>query len=155
MERNAPGHADTGAMAVSNDCQQWLSATVVNNGCQQWLSAMVVGNGYQQWWLSAMVVSNDCQQWLSAMVVSNGCQQWLSAMVVNNGCQQWLSAMAVSNAAVLAVLFSRQKRPFLRVLAQTDVTMRTSAKKRFGWSNFQLKRSYFRENGARPRSTGC
>ena len=59
-------------MAISNGCQQWLSAMVVSNGCQQQLSAMAVSNG--------------CQQWLSAMVVSNGCQQWLSAMAVSNGC---------------------------------------------------------------------
>ena len=82
--------------AVSNGCQQRLLAMVVSNGCQQWLSAMAVSNGCQQW-LSAMAVSNGCQRWLSAMVVSNGCQQWLSAIVVGNGCQQWLSAIAVSN----------------------------------------------------------
>jgi len=28
-------------MAVSNGCQQWLSAMAVSKGCQQWLSAMV------------------------------------------------------------------------------------------------------------------
>ena len=84
-----------------------------------------------------MAVSNGCQQWLSAMAVSNGCQQWLSAMAVSNGCQQWLSAMVFP-----------PKTTFFGDLDKTDVTMRTSAKKRFGWSNFQLKRSYFRENGA-------
>ena len=70
-------------MAVSNGCQQWLSAMAVSNGCQQWLSAMAVSKG--------------CQAWLSAMAVRHGCQPWLSAMAVSNGCQQWLSAMLLSS----------------------------------------------------------
>ena len=50
------------------------------------------------------------------------------------------AAVAVAAAAV-AVLFSHPKRPFWRILDKTDVTMLISAKKRFRWSNFQLKRS--------------
>ena len=141
-------------MAVSHGRQPWLTAIVpwlqmiisilfsvkTTYTCKLfffWSSlAMAVSNGCQQR-LSAMAVSNGCQQWLSTMAVSNGCQQCLSAMA----CQQWLSAMAVSNAVVVAVLSSRQKRPFFRVLDKTDVIMRTSAKKRFRWSKFQLKRS--------------
>ena len=42
-------------------------------------------------------------------------------------------------------LFSCQKRPFFRVLSQTDVRFFHFREKRFGWSNFQLNRSYFRE----------
>ncbi len=41
--------------------------------------------------------------------------------------------------------FPRPKQPCLKVLRQTDVTMVLRWVKRFRWTNFQLKRSYFRE----------
>ena len=47
----------------------------------------------------------------------------------------------VAFVAAVVVFFSCQKRPFLRVLNKTHVTMLTSATKRFRWSFFQLKRS--------------